>query len=85
MEVTSRNVQHGSYLLERTPWKLPVGTYTMRIISTSRQSSQPTITKVCVFGKHTDNHPYLKTVLQVQGESFQFEDNHLTKRRFNPI
>ena len=29
MEVTSWNLNNGSYLIERTPWKLPHGTYTM--------------------------------------------------------
>ena len=29
MEVTSRNVHRGSYLVELTPCKLPQGTYTM--------------------------------------------------------
>ena len=29
MEVTSRNLYHGSYLVEHTPWKLPHGTYTL--------------------------------------------------------
>ena len=28
-EVTSRNLHHGSYLVEHTPWKLPHGTYTL--------------------------------------------------------
>ena len=31
MEVTSRTVHHGSYLMELTPWKLAHGTYTMEI------------------------------------------------------
>ena len=29
MEVTSRNLHHGRYLVEHTPWKLPHGTYTL--------------------------------------------------------
>ena len=29
MEVTSRNLHHGSYLMEHTPWKLPSATYTI--------------------------------------------------------
>ena len=29
MEVTSRNLHHGSYLVEHTAWKLPHGTYTL--------------------------------------------------------
>ena len=29
MEVTSRNLHHGSYLVEHTRWKLPHGTYTL--------------------------------------------------------
>ena len=31
MEVTYWNLHHGSYLVERTPWKLPPGTYTMEV------------------------------------------------------
>ena len=31
MEVTSRKLLHGSYLVEPTPWKLPHGTYTMEV------------------------------------------------------
>ena len=31
MEVTSRNLHHGSYLVEHTPWKLPHGTYIMEV------------------------------------------------------
>ena len=33
MEVASWNLNHGSYLLERTPWKLPHGPYTMEVAS----------------------------------------------------
>ena len=33
MEVTSWNLHHGSYLTERTLWKLPIGTYTMEVTS----------------------------------------------------
>ena len=29
MEVTSRNLHHGRYLVELTPWKLPHGPYSM--------------------------------------------------------
>ena len=29
MEVTSWNLHNGSYLVERTPWKRPHGTYTI--------------------------------------------------------
>ena len=31
MEVTLWNVHHGSYLAERTPWKLPSGTHIMEV------------------------------------------------------
>ena len=31
MEVTQLNLHHGSYLMERTPWKLPTGMYTMEV------------------------------------------------------
>ena len=31
MEVTSRNLQHGSNLAECTPWKLPHGTCIMEV------------------------------------------------------
>ena len=31
MEVTSWNLQNGSFLIELTPWKLPNGTYTMEV------------------------------------------------------
>ena len=33
MEVTSRNLHLGSYLVELTPGKLPHGTYTMEVTS----------------------------------------------------
>ena len=31
MEVTSRNLHHGSYLMELRSWKLPNGTYIMEV------------------------------------------------------
>ena len=31
MEGTSRNLHHGSYLMDLTPWKLPDGTYTKEV------------------------------------------------------
>ena len=31
MEVTYWNLYHRSYLVERTPWKLPHGTYFMEV------------------------------------------------------
>ena len=31
MEVTSRKLLHGSYLVELTPWKLPHGAYTIEV------------------------------------------------------
>ena len=31
MEVTSWNLYHGSYLVERTTWELPHETYTMEV------------------------------------------------------
>ena len=31
MEDTYYNLHHGSYLMERTPWKLPHGTYTWKL------------------------------------------------------
>ena len=31
MEVTSWILHHGSYLIERIPWKLPLETYTMEV------------------------------------------------------
>ena len=31
MEGTSWTLHHGRYLIERTPWNLPNGTYTMEI------------------------------------------------------
>ena len=31
MKGTSWNVQYRSYLLERTPWKVPHGTYIMEV------------------------------------------------------
>ena len=31
MEVTSRNLHPGSYLMELTPWNVAHGTYTMEI------------------------------------------------------
>ena len=37
MEVTYFNLQHGSYLVDRTPWKLPHGTYTMLVTSLTLQ------------------------------------------------
>ena len=33
MEVTSLNVHHGRYLIERTPWKLLSGANTMLVTS----------------------------------------------------
>ena len=33
IEVTSWNLHHLSYLMERTSWKLPNGTYTMEVTS----------------------------------------------------
>ena len=33
MEGTSGNIHHGSYLSERTPSKIPSGTYTMEVTS----------------------------------------------------
>ena len=37
MEITSWNLHHGSYLMERTPWKLPCGTCTMEVTSWNLQ------------------------------------------------
>ena len=31
MEVTSWNLHHGSFLMELTPWKLPIGANTMQV------------------------------------------------------
>ena len=31
MEVTSRQLLHGRYLVELTPWKLPHGAYTIEV------------------------------------------------------
>ena len=31
MEIASWNLHHESYLMKRTPWKLPHGTYTKEI------------------------------------------------------
>ena len=31
MEGNLRKLHHGSYLVERTPWKLPHGTYIMEV------------------------------------------------------
>ena len=32
MEVTSWNVHHESYLMERIPWKITSGNYTMEVL-----------------------------------------------------
>ena len=40
MEVTSWNTQHGSYLIEPTPWKVPSGTYNMELSSWNLQHGE---------------------------------------------